>query len=148
MLGTEIHHLRFPIRDVSVPENVSSVKELIGQIQGILEEDKRNKVYIHCWGGVGRTGVIVGCLLSHQHDFDYEKTMDALKKAFSDCPKSAYRETPETKEQREFIEKYAEEMKQEMLGQQALLMWKMGAGNSAKRFNGEDPIPAKTKVRG
>ena len=27
----------------------------------------------------------------------------------------------------------------------ALMMWKMGAGNSAKRFNGEDPIPTKTK---
>ena len=29
---------------------------------------------------------------------------------------------------------------------QALLMWKLGAGNSAKRFNGENPIPEKTKV--
>lgn len=28
----------------------------------------------------------------------------------------------------------------------ALMMWKMGAGNSAKRFNGENPIPAKTEV--
>ncbi|MBR6979514.1 MAG: TIGR02452 family protein [Prevotella sp.] len=28
----------------------------------------------------------------------------------------------------------------------AFLMWKMGAGNSAKRFNGENPIPKKTKV--
>ena len=28
----------------------------------------------------------------------------------------------------------------------ALMMWKIGAGNSAKRFNGEDPIPTKTKV--
>ncbi len=28
----------------------------------------------------------------------------------------------------------------------ALKMWTMGAGNSAKRFNGENPIPAKTKV--
>jgi uncharacterized protein (TIGR02452 family) len=28
----------------------------------------------------------------------------------------------------------------------ALMMWKMGAGNSAKRFNGENPILAKTKV--
>lgn len=27
-----------------------------------------------------------------------------------------------------------------------LQMWKMGAGNSAKRFNGENPIPEKTKV--
>lgn len=28
----------------------------------------------------------------------------------------------------------------------ALQMWKMGAGNSARRFNGENPIPEKTKV--
>ena len=29
---------------------------------------------------------------------------------------------------------------------QALLLWKMGAGNSAKRFNGENPIPEKREV--
>jgi len=28
----------------------------------------------------------------------------------------------------------------------ALQMWKMGTGNPAKRFNGEDPIPTKTEV--
>ena len=28
----------------------------------------------------------------------------------------------------------------------ALMMWKLGAGNSAKRFNGENPIPEKTMV--
>lgn len=28
----------------------------------------------------------------------------------------------------------------------ALMMWTMGAGNSAKRFNGENPIPEKTEV--
>ena len=146
MLASPMQHIRFPIQDVSIPANIESVKDLVGKIQGILNESDTNKVYIHCWGGVGRTGTIVGCLLSHLHDFDYEKTMDALKKAFSDCPKSAYRETPETKEQRDFIASYAAEMKQEELGRQALLMWKMGAGNSAKRFNGENPIPEKTKI--
>lgn len=30
--------------------------------------------------------------------------------------------------------------------EKALMMWKLGAGNSAKRFNGENPIPEKTKV--
>lgn len=140
MLASPMQHIWFPIQDVSIPANIESVKDLIGQIQGILNESDRNKVYIHCWGGVGRTGTIVGCLLSHQHNYDYKETMDALKKAFSDCPKSAYRETPETKEQRDFIARYAAEMKQEELGRQALLVWKMGAGNSAKRFNGENPI--------
>lgn len=146
MLASPMQHIRFPIQDVSVPANIESVKDLIGQIHGILNESDRNKVYIHCWGGVGRTGTIVGCLLSHQHNYDYNETMGALQKAFSDCSKSAYRETPETKEQRDFIARYAAEMKQEELGRQALMMWKMGAGNSAKRFNGENPIPQKTKV--
>ena len=146
LIDSRIQRIRFPIQDVSIPASIESVKDLIGQIQGILNESDRNKVYIHCWGGVGRTGTIVGCLLSHQHDFDYEKTMGALKKAFSDCPKSAYRHTPETQKQCDFIARYAAEMKQEELGRQALMMWKMGAGNSAKRFNGENPIPQKTKV--
>lgn len=30
--------------------------------------------------------------------------------------------------------------------QKALMMWKMGLGNSAKLFNGENPMPEKTKV--
>ena len=30
--------------------------------------------------------------------------------------------------------------------EKALMMWKLGAGNSAKRFNDENPIPEKTKV--
>ena len=145
-LDSRMQHIRFPIQDVSIPASIESVKDLIGLIQGILNESDRNKVYIHCRGGVGRTGTIVGCLLSHKHDFDYKKTMNALKKAFSYCPKSAYRETPETKEQRDFIARYAAEMKQEELGRPALMMWKMGAGNSAKRFNGENPIPEKTKI--
>lgn len=115
-------HVRFPIQDVSIPVSAESVKELVRQILGILKENERNKMYIHCWGGVGRTGTIVGCLLSHQHDYDYKKAMNALKKAFSDCPKSAYRHTPETQEQCDFIARYAAEMKQEKLDRQALLM--------------------------
>ena len=146
LLDSRIQHIRFPIQDVSIPASVKSVKELIERIQGILKENDRNKVYVHCWGGVGRTGTIVGCLLSHQNNYEYDKTMAALKKAFSDCLKSAYRHAPETQEQCDFIARYTAEMKQEELGRQALLMWKIGAGNSAKRFNGENPIPEKTKV--
>ena len=138
-------YTRFQIHDVSVPDSVESVSRLIDHIHELSKRDD-GYVYIHCWGGVGRTGTIVGCLLSHQYDFDYEITMNVLKNAFSDCPKSAYRNIPETQEQCDFIARYAAEMKQEELGRQALLMWKMGAGDSAKRFNGENPIPQKTKI--
>ena len=47
MLASPMQHIRFPIHDVSIPANIESVKDLIGQIQGILNENDRNKVYIH-----------------------------------------------------------------------------------------------------
>ena len=112
MLNPRMQHIRFPIKDVNVPKSIESVKELIKQIKEILKANESNKVYIHCWGGVGRTGVIVGCLLSDQYNYNYEETMRALTQAFSGCPKSAYRETPETIEQCEFIAKYAKETRQ------------------------------------
>lgn len=111
ILGPHMRHIRFPIKDVCVPKSTESVKELVKRIKEILNSNKGNRVYIHCWGGVGRTGVIVGCLLSEQHKYDFEETMRALTQAFSDCPKSAYRETPETSEQREFIAKYIEKVR-------------------------------------
>jgi len=146
MLSSRMQHIRFPIKDVCVPESTESVKELIKRIKEILKANGKNKVYIHCWGGVGRTGVIVGCLLSEQHNYNYEETMRALTQVFSDCPKSAYRETPETNEQCKFIAKYADEMKQEILGRQALMMWTLGLGDSSKRFAGENPLPKKDEV--
>lgn len=112
MLDSKVRHIRFPIKNMSAPLTIESVKELISQINEILKENDSNKVYIHCWGGVGRTGLIVGCLLSEQCGFGFEKTMDALNLAFSDCPKSAYQKTPESDEQRLYIKKYTEEMKQ------------------------------------
>ena len=112
MLDSKVRHIRFPIKNMSAPHTIESVKELISQINEILKENDSNKVYIHCWGGVGRTGLIVGCLLSEQCGFKFEKTMDALNLVFSDCPKSAYQKTPESDEQRLYIKKYTEEMKQ------------------------------------
>lgn len=86
MLKSDVQHIRFPIKDMSAPHNIESVKELTSRINEILHERDGNKIYIHCWGGVGRTGMIVGCLLSEQCGFDFEKTMDALTLAYSDCP--------------------------------------------------------------
>lgn len=56
--------LRFPIRDVSVP----TVPEMLKTLDAIDQALARNEVvYVHCWGGRGRTGTVVGChLLRHR----------------------------------------------------------------------------------
>ena len=103
-------HRRFPIKDVSVPKSFDEVYELMEYIDGIIS-DSDNKVYIHCWGGVGRTGVIVACLYEYLGE-DAKTAIVHLRKSFEACPKSAYRHTPETKEQLEFILGFGEFLKE------------------------------------
>ncbi|MBX3275390.1 MAG: hypothetical protein KF729_34305 [Sandaracinaceae bacterium] len=52
-IGEAAHH-RFPIRDGSIPTSVDAVMTTLDTIDGYVERDQL--VYVHCWGGVGRTG--------------------------------------------------------------------------------------------
>jgi protein-tyrosine phosphatase len=53
-------HRRTPIRDLSVPAG----DELVAILDEIdAEIDRGGIVYVHCWAGCGRTGVVVGCWL-------------------------------------------------------------------------------------
>jgi protein-tyrosine phosphatase len=51
---------RFGIRDVYIP-----TEELMVEILDAIDDDLAagHNVYAHCWGGVGRTGTVVGCWL-------------------------------------------------------------------------------------
>ena len=108
LLPKNCTYTRFPIRDVDVPDSIESVARLIGHIQELSKRDD-GYVYIHCWGGVGRTGTIVGCYLAGD---SYEATMGRLRSCFSQMPKSSHRVTPETKEQEAFIRKYINSMEE------------------------------------
>ncbi len=98
-------YTRFPIKDCGVPESIESVQRLLLRIEELKKLG--GKIYIHCWGGVGRTGTIVACYLSQDRpEIDLNQTLEVLCEQFSYMPKSAYRETPETREQVEFIERF------------------------------------------
>lgn len=53
------HHRR-PIRDMDVP-TPSFMRATLDQLETALAEG--HTVYVHCWGGIGRTGTVVGCWL-------------------------------------------------------------------------------------
>lgn len=98
-------YLRFPIPDVSAPKSVESVHQLLHRIDELKKQD--GYVYLHCWGGVGRTGTIVACHLAMvQENPTLESVLTALRNHFKAMPKSAHRITPESKEQVDFIARF------------------------------------------
>ena len=104
-------YLRFPIKDESIPQSTESVRGLIAKITKAIKGNPKAKVYIHCWGGVGRTGLVVGCLLGELYKQGYDETLKRLEQLFAVCPKSAKRHTPETAEQHKFIANYIQGLK-------------------------------------
>lgn len=59
-VGLETIH--FPIRDMGIPDDMGTVRELVGQLHERLSADKN--VVIHCLGGLGRSGTVAACLLT------------------------------------------------------------------------------------
>lgn len=105
-LDSSMTYYRFPIIDQFVPRNNESVLKLIDDTISIHNEKPEAKFYIHCWGGVGRTGTIVACFLARTLNLAYDDAVSELRHLFNDCPKSAYRVTPENDNQLKFIERF------------------------------------------
>lgn len=59
--GVDVRYRRMPIRDVDVPDQPQEMRNILNQVEQWRFEHRR--VYVHCWGGVGRTGTVVGCYL-------------------------------------------------------------------------------------
>jgi ADP-ribosyl-[dinitrogen reductase] hydrolase len=59
LLPAGVHHMRVAVTDVTAP-NAVQIREALDLIKVGC---KTGAVYLHCWGGCGRTGVIIGCLL-------------------------------------------------------------------------------------
>jgi predicted protein tyrosine phosphatase len=96
----EATHLRFPIGDFGLPtpQQMNSILDTIDQN---LQEG--HKIYLHCWGGIGRTGTTVGCYLVRRGKTG-EEALDQLSAWWRGVPKSRYHfHSPETLEQMEFV---------------------------------------------
>jgi ADP-ribosylglycohydrolase len=69
----DVRHRRVGIPDLGITDD-ATYDELVGLIR---EESARGAVYVHCWGGIGRTGTVIGCLLAAD-GFDYHTIVERL----------------------------------------------------------------------
>jgi hypothetical protein len=95
---------RFPIGDFGVP-----TPEQMNAILEALDDGLQTgrKIYLHCLGGIGRTGTTVGCYLV-RHGKTGAEALKQVSDWWSNVPKSRYYpRSPETDAQVEFILNWA-----------------------------------------
>ena len=59
----DLQHRRMPIPDFHVLPDDAGYDAILA---AIAEARTRGAVYVHCWGGKGRTGTVIGCLLADE----------------------------------------------------------------------------------
>ena len=105
-LGTAFEHVRHSVVDLHVPESPLKTAAILDDIDGAMADGKT--VYVHCWGGVGRTGTVVGCWLV-RHGRTGDEALDQIAKWWEGMEKR-YRtpRSPEMPGQREYVRNWSE----------------------------------------
>jgi hypothetical protein len=100
VLERAVTYRRFAIGDFGLPTR-QQMTLILDAIDSSLVAG--NKVYLHCWGGIGRTGTTVGCYLV-RHGRSGEEALRQLAEWWHGVPKSAlHPHSPETLEQMKFV---------------------------------------------
>lgn len=96
--GRQVQHQRLSIPDFGVP-SVEHMQRILDVLDIALASE--HVVYLHCWGGIGRTGTVVGCYLV-RCGLEGRAALEQIARWRSGVP-SSWKESPETDEQRQFI---------------------------------------------
>jgi hypothetical protein len=97
---TGYHYQRFPIRDEGLP-STDTMLAILEAIDTAIAWGR--KVYLHCWGGIGRTGTVVGCYLVHQ-GLNGKTALQRLKELYRPSEQFVFFPyVPETDEQVAFV---------------------------------------------
>ncbi len=110
-LSSQVTHERHAIVDARVPASPQAMAAILDAIDNALAAGRT--VYVHCWGGVGRTGTVVGCWLVRrgrsgdealQRLAGWWQTVEKVRRQ----PRS-----PETAEQHEYVRTWQEPSREE-----------------------------------
>lgn len=95
----KIHYRRMPITDMDVPSQ-DEMRDILDIVDGAVFGGV--PTYVHCLGGFGRTGTVIGCWLV-RHGIERGKAViDLIRKLRRNEPQASW-ESPQTAGQRRFI---------------------------------------------
>ncbi|MCL2743589.1 MAG: dual specificity protein phosphatase family protein [Planctomycetaceae bacterium] len=106
LLPKGIGHHRFPVPDPGPPQTLKQMHEIAAAIDRLVSDGK--KVYVHCWGGINRTGVAVGAWLLYK-GMTVTETMEEFERLWATNPKSAW-EYPMIRRCKNLLTEYADRL--------------------------------------
>ncbi|UCG13920.1 MAG: dual specificity protein phosphatase family protein [Deltaproteobacteria bacterium] len=102
-MNLQIELVRMPIRDRDVPP-VQGMTNILDEIDQAINRGRG--VYVHCWGGRGRTGTVVGCYMVRHAVAGRETALDLLARLRRDDPIS-HLPSPETRTQAKLVSSWS-----------------------------------------
>lgn len=99
--GLSATYTRLSIPDMGVPAAPAQMRHILEALD--QAQAAGQPAYVHCWGGIGRTGTVVGCYLVHR-GLTGEAALARLAAWWRTVPKSAlYPRSPQTDEQVAYV---------------------------------------------
>ena len=95
----------FPINDMSIPVSRDFTRAILDTIDRVRAEG--GTVYLHCWGGVGRTGTIVGCWLV-RHGMGAEQALARVAELWATREGAGWSTSPQTEEQFRYVREWSD----------------------------------------
>lgn len=96
LLPSHVKYIHFPIKDMSVTQDDLTLQ----LVEKIIELTVSNRVYVHCKGGHGRTGVIAGLLVHNLYpNLSYTEVIQYVQKQHATRKVKPYASSPQTSPQ-------------------------------------------------
>ncbi len=99
LLAHGVRRVGHPIPDLGTT-TVPHMSRILDDVDALLADDRT--VYVHCWGGVGRTGMVVGCWLV-RHGLDAGDAIGRIAVLRRDLTSRGSPPSPETTAQRAMV---------------------------------------------
>ncbi len=103
-MNTDTYFKRIPIKDMGIPSRHGMII-ILDSIDQSIENNK--PVYVHCWGGRGRTGTAIGCYLA-RHGYNSGPKVIELIQDFRKGAEDHKQPSPETTKQIDMVLSWGE----------------------------------------
>lgn len=138
---TKYKYIKYPIIDHKIPRDWRSFAQLIIEIGKIIDSLKyHEKIYVHCKGGHGRSGILVACLLCYYKHLIPNKALEKTSYYHSLRPemREKWRKlgSPQNKEQKDFVRIFFKVLK----------YGKHPSNSYSSGFDNTSPHPVKTDL--